>query len=76
MIPNIGSSSFEEWQNHCAGYGVSVLNDSKRNLPTQKQLDFERKQKEDFKKEVAAREQARRERQEQLMTEFINSLSR
>lgn len=76
MSPNIATSSFEEWQDHCASYGVSILNDSDRNLPTQKQLDFERKQKEDFKKEVAAKERAKRERQEQLMTEFINSLSK
>lgn len=75
MNPNPATSSFEEWQDHCAQYGVSILN-SKMRMPTQSQLDFERKQRDAYKKSVADKEAAKRKRQEDMMNEFLLSLSK
>ena len=76
MNPTPASSSFEEWQDHCAQYGVSILNSSKMRMPTQSQLDFERKQRDAYKKSVADKEAKKRRRQEDMMNEFLLSLSK
>jgi hypothetical protein len=73
---NPATASFEQWQDECAKYGVCILNDAKRRWPTQKQLDFEKKQRDDLRQMVAEREAARQKRQKYLIEQFQLDLSK
>lgn len=67
------TATFSEWQDNCANYDVCILN-SRQKWPTNIEIEFEKKQKENYRKWLDEKEKERQQKQKKL-ERFISSLN-